>query len=81
MSPNESVPVTAKGSVSRGNRQADERWLVVRINRILLYQDKCIFTLGLDSDRPLPAVFKEERKQQCLVYGKVCEREVTATCR
>jgi hypothetical protein len=36
MSPNESVPVTAKGCVSRGNlsQQADERWLVVRINRI-----------------------------------------------
>jgi hypothetical protein len=39
MSPNESVPVTAKGWVSRCNlsQQADERWLVVRINRILLY--------------------------------------------
>jgi len=57
--------------VSRGNliQQAVERWLVVRINRILLYQDKCIFTFGMNNDSPLPAVFEEERKQQCLIYG------------
>jgi hypothetical protein len=35
----------------------------------------------MNSDRPLPAVFKQERKQQFLVYGKVFERELTAACR
>jgi len=48
MSPNESVQVTAKGWVSRGNpsQQADERWLVFRVNRILLYQDSPYLHLG-----------------------------------